>query len=147
MSDYFCEPIDYSTPGLPVHHQLPELTQIHVHRVEPIQSSHSLLSPSPPAFNPYQHQNLFQWVNSLHQSVPWVNSLQSVRVSVSASVLTMNIQDWFPLGLTGLLSWQSKGHSSSPKPQLKSIISLAISFFYSSTVTTIQDYWKNHNFD
>ena len=92
-------------------------------------SNHLWLSPSPPAFNPYQHKNLFQWVNSLHQSIAWVSSLQSVRVSVSASVLTMNIQDWFPLGLTGLLFWQSKGHSSSPKPQLKSINYLAISFF------------------
>ena len=63
-----CDPMDCSTPGLPVHHQLPELTQTHVHRVsDAIQPSHPLLSPSPPAFNISQHQGLFQGVSSLHQ--------------------------------------------------------------------------------
>ena len=57
-----------STPGLPVHHQLPEFTQIHAHRVgDAIQPSHLLPSPSPPAPNPSQHQGLFQQVNSLHE--------------------------------------------------------------------------------
>ena len=61
-----CDPVNHSTPGLPVHHQLPEITQTHVHRVgNAIQPSHPLLSPSPPAPNPSQHQSLFQWVNSL----------------------------------------------------------------------------------
>ena len=56
-----CDPMNCSTPGLPVHHQLPELTQTHVHRVsDAIQPSHPLLSPSPPAPNPSQHQSLFQ---------------------------------------------------------------------------------------
>ena len=56
-----CDPMNRSTPGLPVHHQLPEFTQIHVHRVgDAIQPSHPLLSPSPPAYNPSQHQGLFQ---------------------------------------------------------------------------------------
>ena len=56
-----CDPVDCSTPALPVRHQLPELTQIHVHRVgNAIQPSHFLLIPSPPAFNPSQHQGLFQ---------------------------------------------------------------------------------------
>ena len=63
-----CNRRDCSTPGLPVHHQLPEFTQTHVHRVsDAIQPSHPLSSPSPPAFNPSQHQGLFQWVNSWHQ--------------------------------------------------------------------------------
>ena len=63
-----CDPKNRSTPGLPVHHQLPEFTQTHVHRVgDAIQSSHPLSSPSPPAPNPSQHQSLFQWVNSLHE--------------------------------------------------------------------------------
>ena len=63
-----CDPMNCSTPGLPVHHQLPEFTQTHVHRVsDAIQPSHSLLSPSPTAPNPSQHQRLFQWVNSLHE--------------------------------------------------------------------------------
>ena len=60
--------MNHSTPGLPVRHQLPEFTQTHVHRVGvAIQPSHPLLSPSPPAPNPSQHQGLFQWVNSSHE--------------------------------------------------------------------------------
>ena len=63
-----CDSMNRSTPGLPVHHQLPELTQTHVHRVgDAIQPFHPLSSPSPPAPNPSQHQGLFQWVNSSHQ--------------------------------------------------------------------------------
>ena len=63
-----CDPMNRSTPGLPVHHQLPEFTQTHVHQVgDAIQPSHPLLSPSPPAPNPSQHQGLFQWVSSSHE--------------------------------------------------------------------------------
>ena len=63
-----CDPMNRSTPGLPVHHQLPEFTQTHVHRVrDTIQPSHLLSFPSPPAPNPSQHQGLFQWVNSSHE--------------------------------------------------------------------------------
>ena len=63
-----CDPTDCSTPGFPVHHQLPELAQTHVHRVgDVIQQSHPLSSPSPPAFNLSQHQGLFQSVRSSHQ--------------------------------------------------------------------------------
>ena len=62
------DPMNHSTPDLPVHHQLPEFTQTHVHRVsDTIQPSHPLSSSSPPAPNPSQHQSLFQWVNSLHE--------------------------------------------------------------------------------
>ena len=80
-----CNPMDCSTPGLPVYHQLPELAQTHVHWVgDAIQASHPLSSPSPPAFNLSQHQGLFQWVSSLqqvakvlefqpqHQSFQWI---------------------------------------------------------------------------
>ena len=96
----FCDPMDCCMPGFLVHHQLSELAQTHVHRVSgAIQPSHPLSSPSPPAFNLSQLQGLFQWVSSLHP----VTSM-----SISASVLPMNIQDWFPLGLTGLI-FQSKG--------------------------------------
>ena len=63
-----CDPMNCSTPGLPVHHQLLEFTQTHVHLVgDAIQPSHPLSSPSPPALNPSQHKSLFQWVNSLHE--------------------------------------------------------------------------------
>ena len=63
-----CDPLNCTTPGLPVHHQLPEFTQTLVHRIsDAIQPSHSLSSPSSPAPNPSQHQSLFQWVNSSHE--------------------------------------------------------------------------------
>ena len=89
-----CDPMDRSTPGIPVHRQLPEFTQTHVHWVgDAIQPFHPLSSPSPPALNLSQHQGLFQWV------------------SASASVLAMNIQDWFPLGWTGWISLRSEGLS------------------------------------
>ena len=99
-------PMDCSTPGFPIHHQVPELAQTHVHQVsDAIQTSHPLLSPSPPAFNLSQHQGFFNWVSSLHQVV------KSIGVSASASVLLMNIQDWFPLGWTSWISLKSKGLS------------------------------------
>ena len=82
-----CDPMDCSTPGLPVHHQLPEFTQTHVHRVsDAMQPSHPLLSPSPPAFNLSQHQGLFK-------SQFFVSGNQRIGVSASASVLPMKIQD------------------------------------------------------
>ena len=102
-----CNPMNRSTPGLPVHHQLPEFTQIHVHRVsDAIQPSHPLSSPSPPVPNHSQHQGLFQWVNSSHEVAN-----QSIGVSASTSVLLMNTQDWSPLGWNGWISLQSKGLS------------------------------------
>ena len=86
--------MDCSMPGFPVHHQLPEPTQTHVHWVgDAIQQSHPLLSPSPPVFNHSQHQGLFKLVSSSYQV--------AIGASASASVLPMNIQDWFPLGRTG----------------------------------------------
>ena len=101
-----CDPTDCSTPGFPVHHQLPELTQTHVHQVgDTIQPSHALPSPSPSAFNLSQHQSLF-WSVSFFTS-----GGQSIGALVSASVLPMNIQDWFSLGWTGLISLQPKGLS------------------------------------
>ena len=89
-----CDPMNRSTPGLPVHHQLPEGTQTHVHWVgDAIHPSHPLSSPSPPAPNPSQHQGLFQWVSSSHQVVKY----WSFNLSWN-SVLPMNTQDWSPLG-------------------------------------------------
>ena len=97
-----CNPMDCSTPGLPVYHQPPEFTQIHVHRVgDVIQPSDPLSSPSAPALNPSQHQDLFLFT--------WGG--QSIGVSASASVLLMNTQDWSPLEWTGWISLQSKGFS------------------------------------
>ena len=101
-----CDPMNCSMPGLPVHHQLPESTQTHVHWVgDAIQPSHPLSSPCPPALNLSQHQGLFKWVSSSHQVA------KVLGVSTSTSVLPMNTQDWSPLGWTGWISSQSKGLS------------------------------------
>ena len=132
------DPMDCSMPGFTVLHHFPELAQTRVHWIRnSIQPSHPLSSPSPPALNLSQHQSLFQWVGSSYQ---WLN----IGASVSASVFLMNMQDWFPLGLTGLISLQSKGLST---PQSKSFKSLWLRFLYGPTLTPIHDYWKNHIFD
>ena len=97
-----CNPVDYSMPGFPVHHQLPELTQTHVHWVgDAIQPSHPLLSLSPPAFSVSKHQGLFQWVSSSHQ-------VTKVLASISPS---NEYSGQISLQLTGLISLQSKGLS------------------------------------
>ena len=91
-----CDPMDCSTPGLPVHHQLPEFTQTHVHLVnDTIQPFHPLSSPSPPPFNLSQHQGLFKRVSSSHQ----VAKVLSFRFSISPSneysrLISFRI-DWF----------------------------------------------------
>ena len=73
---------------------------------------------------------------------------QSIGVSASAAVLPMNIQDGFPLGLTDLISLQSRdSQESSPTPQFKRINSSVLSLLYGATITPIHDYWKNHSFD
>ena len=101
-----CDPMNCSTPGLPVHHQLPEFTQTHVHwGGDAIQPSHPLLSPSPPAFSLSQHQGLFKWVSSSHQ-VAKVLEFERQHQSFQC-----NTQDWSPLGWTGWISLQSKGLS------------------------------------
>ena len=98
------DPMDCSMPGFPVFRYLLELAQTHIHwDSDAIQPCHPLLPPSPPALNFPQNQGLF-WVSSSHQ-------VAKVLVLASASVLTMNIQDCFPLGLTGLIL-QSKGLST-----------------------------------
>ena len=100
-----CSPMDWSMPGFPVHHQLPEFTQPHVHRGgDTIAPSHPLSPLSPPAFN------LSQLSESFQMSQFFTSGGQRTRVSASASVLPMNILDWFPLGLTGI-SLQSMGLS------------------------------------
>ena len=99
------EAMNCGTPGFPVLHYLPEFAQTHVQWVgDAIQPSHPLLPPSPPALSLSQNQ-------SFPMSRLFVSGGQSIAASASASVLPMNIQDWFPLGLTGLISLQCKGLS------------------------------------
>ena len=94
-----CDPMNCSTPGLPVHHQLPEFTQTHVHWVsDAIQPSHPLLFPSPPTLNLSQHQDLFKWVSSLHQvAIRWTGwiSLQSKGLSRVFSNTTVQKHQFF----------------------------------------------------
>ena len=138
-----CGPMDCSIPGFPVHHQLPELTQTHVHRVgDAIQPSHPLSSPSLPAFNLSQHQGLFRWVSSLHQ-VAKALGFQPQHQSFQWTARTDLLWD----GLVGSPYSPRDSQESSPTPQFKSINSLALSFLYSPTLTSIYDHWKNHSFD
>ena len=120
-----CDPMDCSMPGLSVHHQLPEFTQTHVHRVsDAIQTSHSLSSPSPPTFNLSQHQGLFQRVSSLHQ-VAKVLEFQLQHQSFQLTLRTDLLED-------GLLRspWSPRdSQESSPTPQFKGISTSALSFF------------------
>ena len=130
--------MDCSTPGFPVHHQLPELAQTHVHWVgDAIQPSHSLSPPSPPALNLSQHQGLFQWVSSLHQ-VAKVLEFQLQHQSFQWIFRDDFLKDWlvwFPCS-------PRDSQESSTTPQFKSINSSALSFLYSPTLTFIHDYWK-----
>ena len=128
--------MDYSTPGFPVHHQLPEFTQTRVHQVgDAIQPSHPLSSPSLPTFNLSQHQ-------SSPRSQFFTLGGQNIGVS---SVHPMNIQDLFHLGLTGLISLQSKGllsllqhHSSKASIfQPSAFFMVQVSHLYMTTGKTI----------
>ena len=134
------DPMDCSTPGLPVHHQLLEFTKTHVHSVDnAIQPSHPLLSPSPPAFKLFQHQGLFQWISSSHQ-VAKVLELQ--HQSFQWIFRTDFLYDWL------VWSWSPRdSQESSPTLQFKSMNSSALSFLYIPILTSIHDYWEKHSFD
>ena len=135
-----CNHMEGGTPGLLAHHQLLEHAHTYVHRVsDAMHPSHSLY----PLFllpSIFPRIRVFFPVNHLFTSHG-----QSIGASTSASVLSMNIQDWSPLGLTGLISLSSRvSQGSSPTPQFKSINALALSFLYGPTLTFIHDYWKSH---
>ena len=137
-----CNPMNRSMPGLPVHHQVLESTQTHVHQdSDVIQPSHSLSSPSPPAPSPSQHQGFFQWVNWF----AWGG--QSIGVSASASPFNEHPKlisfrmDWLDLlAVQGTLK-------SLLQHQFKSINSSALSPLHSPTLTSIHDHRKNHSLD
>ena len=138
-----CDPMNPSTPGLPVHHQLPESTQTHVHRVgDAIQPSHPLSSPSPPALNLSQHQDFFQRVSSSHE-VAKVLEFQLQHQPFQWTPRTDLLQN----GLVGSPCSPRDSQESSPTPQFKSINSSVLSFLYNPTLTSVHDYWKNHSLD
>ena len=136
-----------SMPGLPVHHQLREFTQTHVHRVsDAIQPSHPLSSPSPPAPNPSQQSGSFP------MSQLFALGGQSIGVSASASVLPMNTQDWFCVRWTGWISLLSKVLSrvfSNTTVQKHQFFGAQLSSQSNMTTffTSIHDYWENHSLD
>ena len=138
-----CDPMNRSTSGLPVHHPFPEFTQTHVHWVsDAIQPSHPLLSSSPPALNLSQHHGLFKWVRSSHQ-VAKVLEPQLQHQSFQWTPRTDLLED----GLVGSPCSSRDSQKSSPRPQFKSINSLAFSFLYSPVLISIHDYWKNHSLE
>ena len=138
-----CDPMDWSTPGFPVHHQLPELTQTHVH---PSWWCHPTISSSVIPFSS-RHQS-FPESRSFPISQFFTSGRQCIGVSASASVLPMNIQDWFPLGLTGWIPLQSKGLSrgfSNTTVQQHQFFSTQLSLWSNSHIHT----WllENYSFD
>ena len=109
-----CDPMNRSAPGLPVRHQLPEFTQTHVHRVgDAIQPSHPLSSPSPPAPNPSQHQDLFQRVDSSHEVAKGLEFQLQPQSSNEHPGLISFRMDWLDLlAVQGTLKSLLQHHSS-----------------------------------
>ena len=128
-----CDPMNHSTPGLPVHHQLPEFTQTHVHRVsDAIQASHPLSSPSSPAPQSLPASKSF----AMSQLFAWGG--QSTGVSALASFLPEKSQGWSPCS-------PRDSQESSPTPQFKSVNSSVLSLLHSPTLTSIHDHRKNYS--
>ena len=135
-------PVTAAHQAFPVLHHLPDFTQTHVHRVsDAIQPSHPLLSPSPPAFNLFQPQGLFQLVSSLNQAPKDRSFSFSISPSNEYSGLIPFRMDW-----SDLLAVQGTLKKSSPTSRFKRIHSSAPTL-YGPTLTSIHDYWENHSFD
>ena len=139
------DPMDCSTPGLPVHHQLPELAETHVHLIDDaIQPSYPLLSSSPPAFN-LPSIGVFSNESALHIRQP---KYWSFSFSISSSNEYLGLisfrMDWLQVGSP---CSPRDSQESSPTPQFKSINSSTLSFLHSPTLTSIHDHRKNHSVD
>ena len=139
----FCNPMDCSTPGLPVHHQLPEFIQAHVRWVgDAIQPSHSLASLLlPPSILPSIRVFANEWALSIRWPKYWSFSFSISSFNEYSGLISFRI-DWLDLlAVHGTLKTHLQHHSS------KASNSLAFSFLYSPTLTSIHDYWKNHSLD
>ena len=139
-----CNPMNCSTPGLPVHHQLPEFTQTHVYRVgDAIQPSHPLLSPFllPPSIFP--SIRVFSNESALHIRWPkyWTFIFNISPSSEHPGLISFRMGRLDLLAVQGTLKSLLQHHSS------KAINSSVLSFLYSPTLTSIHDYWKNHSLD
>ena len=137
------QPMDCNTPAFLVLHYLLEFAQTHVLWVnDAIQPSHPLSVPFSSCLQSFPASQSF--LMSQH----FASGGQSIGASALASVLLMNIQDWFPLGLTGLISLQTEGLTRIfSNTTAQSINSSALSFLPSPTLTSIHTYWKSHSFD
>ena len=133
-----CDPMDCSTPGFPVQHQLSELVQTHVHWV----SDAILYCPL------LLNLQFFPASGSFPMSQFSASGDQSIGVSASPSVFPMNVQDWFPLEWIGWISLHSKRLSRVfSNTTVKNINSSVLIFLYNPTLTSIHDHWKNHSLD
>jgi len=138
-----CHPMHCSTSGLPVHHQLPELTQTHVHWVcDVIQPSRPQYSTFPPIFNLSKHHGLFKWVRSSHH-VAKVLEFQLQPMSFQWIFRTDFLKD----ELVRSSCSPRDSQESSSTPQFKTINSSALSSLYSPTLASLHDYRKNRSFD
>ena len=127
-----------SMPGFPVLHYFPEFAQTYVHWIsDAIQPFHPLSFPFSSSLQSFPASGSFQ------MSQFFASGGQSIRASALASIFPMNVQGWFPLRLTGLISLLSKDSpESSPAPQFESISSSALSLLYGPTLTSLHDYWS-----
>ena len=132
------DPTDYSTPGLPVHHQFLEFTHIYVNWIgDAIQPSQPLSFPSPPTFNISQHQGLFKWVSSLNQ-------VANISCNISPSneysgLISFRINWLYLLAVQGTLKSLLQHHSSKASILWRSA-------FFTVQLTSVHDYWKNDSF-
>ena len=137
--------MDCSKPGLPVHHQLPELAETHVHRVS--DAIQHLVLCRPLLLLPSIFPSIRVLSSESGPCISWPEYWSfsfSIRPSSEYSVLISFRIDWFDLlAVLGLKDSQE----SPPTPQFKSISSSVLSFLYSPALTSIHDYWKNHSFD
>jgi len=135
--------MDWSTPGFPVPNHLLESAQTHVHQ-SVIPSNHLILCRPLPLLPPvFPRIRVFSSELTLRISWP-----KYIGASALASILPMNIQGWFLLGLTGLISSLSKGFSSIfSRTKVESITFLVLSLLYGPSFTSLHDYWKNHSFE
>ena len=141
LSPTLCNPMDCSTWGFPVLHYPLEFAQISC----PLSCwCHPTISSF---VVPFSCPQSFPAAGSFPTSWLFASGGQSIGASASASVLPMNIQGWFPLGLTGLISLCPGDSWESSPAQFKSINSLALSLLYVPTLTSVHDYWKNHSSD
>ena len=138
----FCNPMNCRMPGFPSF--TISQSSLKLMSIESVIPSHPLVPPSPPALNLSQHQGFFFFF----PPISWLFASGGQSIGALASVPPVNIQGWFPLGLTSfdLLAVQWTSQVSSPA-QFESIISSALSFPYGPTFTSVHDYWKNHSFD